>query len=282
MGKSPAFRFYPGDFWSSPDVQAMDLHEVGAYLSLMSASWLGDQAGCLPDDQEKLRRWARMSREQWGQSRETLLSKFPVHKPGTRINPRLYREAEKQAAFSASQSEKGRKGGRPKAAEKPELSGAKPGLYTGLSPEKPSVSVSAFVSEEQELYAPAPQAPISCAPEDKMPEEPKTLISLKARTTANTSDVERVWAAYPVKKGKAKALPVVMRSIAAIGADELIARVERDKANRAKATGFVPDWPYPQKYFGHKRWDDDDLKPKPRAEFVEVAPEEWLGPEGRL
>lgn len=26
--KSPAFRFYPADFMGSPDVQAMDLHEV--------------------------------------------------------------------------------------------------------------------------------------------------------------------------------------------------------------------------------------------------------------
>ena len=124
----------------------MDLHEVGAYVSLMSAAWSSDSAGCLPDDDEKLRRWARMSRDQWAQSRETLLSKFPIGEPGTRVNPRLYREAAKQKAFSASQSEKGRKGGRPKAEKKPGVWEDKPGLSVGLSPEKPSVSVSASAS----------------------------------------------------------------------------------------------------------------------------------------
>ena len=140
--KAPAFRFYPGDFWGSPDVQAMDLHEIGAYLSLISNAWLSDQTACLPDDDEKLRRWSRMSREQWQQSRETLLAKFPTHTPGIRANPRLLHEASKQEAFSASQSQKGRKGGRPKAGLKPGVSNEKPGLSVGLSPEKPSVSVS--------------------------------------------------------------------------------------------------------------------------------------------
>jgi uncharacterized protein YdaU (DUF1376 family) len=145
--KSPAFRFYPADFMGSPDVQAMDLHEVGAYMYLLCIAWQSERHGYLSDDDDKLRRWARMSREQWSQSRETLLAKFPVFGSGWRANLRMVREAAKQDAFSKSQSEKGRRGGRPKkAGEKPEVSDSKPELSSGISPEKPSVSVSVSAS----------------------------------------------------------------------------------------------------------------------------------------
>ena len=33
--KSPAFQLYTGDFLSSPDVQLMEAHEVGAYCLLL-------------------------------------------------------------------------------------------------------------------------------------------------------------------------------------------------------------------------------------------------------
>ena len=33
--KAPAFIFYTGDFLSSPDVQLMEVHEVGAYCLLL-------------------------------------------------------------------------------------------------------------------------------------------------------------------------------------------------------------------------------------------------------
>jgi uncharacterized protein YdaU (DUF1376 family) len=109
VAKSPAFRFYPTDFMGSPDVAAMDLHEVGAYVFLLCIAWQAERHGFLPDDEEKIRRWAKMTREQWAQSRELLLSKFPVAEPGWRSNPRLVQEAEKQEAFSSSQKDKANK-----------------------------------------------------------------------------------------------------------------------------------------------------------------------------
>lgn len=158
MSKSPAFRFYPADFMGSPDVQAMELHEVGAYLYLLFVAWQSERHGYLPDDDEKLRRWARMTREQWRESREILLSKFPIVEVGWRANPRMVIEAEKQQRFSASQSFKGRKGGRPKknpglSEEKPELLSGKPGESQTKAHEKPSVSVS--VSEEEKNLSPS-------------------------------------------------------------------------------------------------------------------------------
>lgn len=158
MGKSPAFRFYPGDFMASPDVQSMDLNEVGAYTLLLCIAWQQDRHGYLPDDENKLRRWARMSPEQWATSREMLMGKFPVVEPGLRANIRMIREAEKQAEFSAKQSGNGRLGGRPKKAlglgNKAVGLEVEPKRKPNITEIKPSVSVfvSASVSEaEQKL-----------------------------------------------------------------------------------------------------------------------------------
>jgi uncharacterized protein YdaU (DUF1376 family) len=147
VGKSPAFRFYPGDFMGSPDVQAMDLEEVGAYLFLLCMAWQSERHGYLEDNDDRLRRLARMNHTQWARSRDLLLRKFPIVEPGWRANARMLFEADKQRSFSESQSTKGKRGGRPrKADDKPELSDEKPELSSDLSPEKPSVSVSVSVS----------------------------------------------------------------------------------------------------------------------------------------
>lgn len=95
--KSPAFLLYTGDFLSSPDVQLMEAHEVGAYCLLLFNSWQSDRPGHLPADEGRLRRTARLSVQQWTDSRDLLLSKFPLTEDGTaRYNPRLLAEARKQ------------------------------------------------------------------------------------------------------------------------------------------------------------------------------------------
>jgi uncharacterized protein YdaU (DUF1376 family) len=152
--KSPAFRFYPADLWGSPDVQAMDLSEVGAYLSLLSVAWQNERHGYLQDDDSKLRRWARMTPEQWQQSRDVLLSKFPTVEDGWRANPRMVAEAEKQATFSESQRAKANKkwGNVPEVpTECQEDAGKMPGDIEQDAGAMPSVSVSvsAFADDEE-------------------------------------------------------------------------------------------------------------------------------------
>lgn len=143
---------------ASPDVQSMDLNEVGAYTLLLCIAWQQDRHGYLPDDENKLRRWARMSPEQWAISREMLLGKFPVVEAGMRANIRMIREAEKQSEFSAKQSGNGKLGGRPKKAlgfeNKAVGLEAKPKQKPDAPEIKPSVSVSVsasvFASEVEE------------------------------------------------------------------------------------------------------------------------------------
>ena len=105
MAPSPAFRFYPADFMGSPDVQAMDLHEVGAYMYLLCTAWQSERHGYLADDDEKLRRWTHMSRAQWSQSRESLLAKFPIVEAAEERIPRMVSEAAKARLHTASPSQ---------------------------------------------------------------------------------------------------------------------------------------------------------------------------------
>ncbi|WP_375416789.1 DUF1376 domain-containing protein [uncultured Hymenobacter sp.] len=113
--KAPAFLFYTGDFLSSPDVQLMEAHEVGAYCLLLFNSWQSDRPGYLPNDESRLRRTARLTQAQWADSRELLLGKFPLapDDPTHRHNPRLVQEAIKQATKRERLAANGRKGGRP-------------------------------------------------------------------------------------------------------------------------------------------------------------------------
>lgn len=95
--KAPAFLMYAGDFLSSPDVQLMAAHEVGAYFLLLLNSWQGDQPGCIPNNENWIRRIGRLTPQQWEESKEILLGKWPVlSESAFRYNPRLTKEAQKQ------------------------------------------------------------------------------------------------------------------------------------------------------------------------------------------
>jgi len=111
--KAPWFPFYTGDFLASPDVQLMEAHEVGAYTLLLANSWQTDTPGYLTADEGRLRRICRFSVEQWADSRELLLSKWPMAENGMRHNPRLLREAGVQVARRDRLAANGAKGGRP-------------------------------------------------------------------------------------------------------------------------------------------------------------------------
>ena len=147
--KAPAFLLYTGDFLSSPDVQLMEAHEVGAYCLLLFNSWQSDRPGFLPDDESRLRRIARLNQSQWADSRELLLGKFPLDStdPSLRYNPRLVREAAKQALKRERLTANGRKGGRP--------TSQPPAQENQLLSDNPPATLAA--SSENQLLSPTKQ-----------------------------------------------------------------------------------------------------------------------------
>lgn len=141
--KAPWFPLYTGDFLASPDVQLMGAHEVGAYVLLLMNSWQSDTPGYLAADEGRLRRICRFTPEQWADSREILLGKWPLAENGLLHNPRLLREADVQLARRERLAANGQKGGRPPQKQKQTNDEAKNNLQVSednqkVLPEEPT------------------------------------------------------------------------------------------------------------------------------------------------
>jgi uncharacterized protein YdaU (DUF1376 family) len=111
MSKSLWFPFYTADFLSSPDVQDMEAHEVGAYVLLLARSWQSDSPGYLENDEQAIRRAARLNVAQWAESRTIVLKKWPLVEGNDtlRHNRRLVHEAETAVELREKKAEAGRK-----------------------------------------------------------------------------------------------------------------------------------------------------------------------------
>lgn len=97
--KPPYFPFYPDDFACDGDVEAMSTEEVGCYILLLCKAWRERVPCSIPDDDEKLARWCRVTPEAWARCKNRVLA--PWEKRGDRYHQRrLELELEK---FHASQ-----------------------------------------------------------------------------------------------------------------------------------------------------------------------------------
>ena len=98
-GKSPAFQFYPDDFLGSSKVAVMSAQEVGVYLLLLCMDW---NDGGIAYNPRLLARYCRVTEAEFTQAWEVVGQCF-VERDGRFWNPRLERERDKQAKFSAKQ-----------------------------------------------------------------------------------------------------------------------------------------------------------------------------------
>ena len=99
--KAYSFYFNTSDWLASPAVKMMSKAERGVYIGLLASAWESPVQGTLPASVDKVRRLAEMSLDEWAESGETLLEKFPLSECGTyRYNPRLRTEAAKEQARS--------------------------------------------------------------------------------------------------------------------------------------------------------------------------------------
>jgi len=128
-GNAPAFQFYVGDFMTG--TITMSLSEVGGYIRLLGHQWA---SGSVPgDDVSALARAMVCDRSEAETIWPKIRDKFRCKKDGLWRNSRLEKERQKQDTFRKLQSQKGKKGGRPKAA-------ALPGLKPEQSPDKALLS----------------------------------------------------------------------------------------------------------------------------------------------
>lgn len=95
MKKSPAFQFYPGDFFADSKVIVMTAEEVGAYWLLISSCWI---EGKLSGDMEDMAVIARLPVDKFQTSWEKRIKRcFEQREDGVWIHPRLEVERQHQA-----------------------------------------------------------------------------------------------------------------------------------------------------------------------------------------
>lgn len=106
-GHPPYFPFYPDDFASDGDVEAMSTAQVGAYMLLLCKAWREEPVGSVPDDDRRLARWARMTPEEWSEAKSAVLAPFALRTDGRWHQPRMEREFMKLRESSRRRAEAG-------------------------------------------------------------------------------------------------------------------------------------------------------------------------------
>jgi uncharacterized protein YdaU (DUF1376 family) len=100
------FDFDAADFLASEDVAAMTAAEVGQYVLLLCAAWLGDKDATLPDDDRTL---ARLARATTGRVAPVVKRKFLSTGDGRLLNLRLSAEWKAACARAKVRQEKAQK-----------------------------------------------------------------------------------------------------------------------------------------------------------------------------
>jgi uncharacterized protein YdaU (DUF1376 family) len=100
------FDFDAADFLASEDVAAMTAAEVGQYVLLLCAAWLGGKDATLPNDPRTL---ARLARATNGRVAPVVIRKFISTAEGRLSNPRLSEEWKAACARAKVRSEKAQK-----------------------------------------------------------------------------------------------------------------------------------------------------------------------------
>lgn len=106
-GHPPYFPFYPDDFASDGDVEAMSTAQVGAYMLLLCKAWREEPVGSVPDDDRRLARWARMTPEEWSEAKSAVMTPFNLRTDGRWHQPRMEREFMKLRESSRRRAEAG-------------------------------------------------------------------------------------------------------------------------------------------------------------------------------
>ena len=98
------------------------------------------------------------------------------------------------------------------------------------------------------------------------------------------SEIEALYQAYPKHEAKAPSFKAIEKSLKKKPFDELLAIVQVYAAKTGKqiAEGKLEKQyiPLPSTWFNQERYEDDDLKPQPQYEIVEVSPQKFWADTG--
>jgi uncharacterized protein YdaU (DUF1376 family) len=248
MSAAPFMQLYVGDYLA--DTLDLTTEQHGAYLLLLMAMWRAD--GSLPNDPQKLARFARVHPPRWAKVWAEI-ARFFVEADGRITNERLTKEREKAVHKSNSRAASGSLGGRAKA----------------LKSKDTDVANATVLPKHGQISEPDT---------DKKDREPIGSLALVAPEIP--SRFSEFWDQYPhrngAKKGKAKAEQAWAKAIKARASpDQIIAGAMRYAGDRQVIEGYAKD---PATWLNAKGWEDEiersDNRPRSspsRAESGTVA-----------
>ena len=172
------FDFDAAEFLADEDVAAMTAAEVGQFILLKCAAWLGGKDATLPNDQRTLARFARATS---GRVAPVVMRKFLSTAEGRLSNPELSEEWKAASARAKGRHEKAQK-----AATK---------RWNSSAPSMPQASLAACSDDAPEM--PSSSSPIpSPDPDDKNHQSDDFRTSLLEAKTAYLARCEGDTAAF--------------------------------------------------------------------------------------
>lgn len=236
---SPAFSLYPKDIESDERCKAMTHAEFGMYMRLLLNCWT---EGSIPAEPVKLQRLLKVSSK-------TFKATWPAIEPcftpsGDRLTQsRLEEERTRQRERSLINSDRGRKGGRPKES----TTDIKPRLSLGKSEEKPDESLS-FPSPSSSPSNPEPPPAPACE------ERASALMAALRKAREVTGEDGATVLAQGMVRGKGA--PIMNPAVCPEAAQELwrittervygyIAAWEADRKAKPKRKAGSPSWDRP-------------------------------------
>jgi len=226
MGKNPAFQFYPSD-WTR-DLDDQDLEVEGAWIRVCCRLWWTEGKAT-----KSIGEWSRILRKT--QKKTMKIFQILIEKgiaSGSLLDNQnitiISRRMVKDIEISKIRQEVGKKGGNPQL-KKPET----------------------HLDNQTDNQNPTPSSSSS---------------TTKKKNIAPSAGFDLFWSLYPVHREKKKAVIAWNKLHAENGTVEMILSALKNQIEwRKTAKGFIPEWPYPERWIKNERWTDE-------IEKTETAP----------
>jgi hypothetical protein len=242
--------FHINRFKASPAVQAMHPAARMGYWYLLTCAWESDDC-TIPSDPLELAEKSGLGDELWNQHSVRVLRNFDVLPCGKLQNKVCFEEWSKaKFVFEARQD------------------AAKRTTEIRSPRKKDTVTVDDLFGDDTVTVDPALRSA-------------DTITGTKTLTEQHSSkdEIESLYKAYPRHTAKDAAYKAIGKVLKKKSFDELLPIVQTYAANTEKqiSEGKLEKQyiPHPATWFNQGRYEDDDLKPPPQYEIVEVSPEKW-------
>lgn len=257
MSQAPSMPVFPDALIA--DTTDLSMEEFGAYCMILMVTWRNNGKP-LPDDQARMARTCRMTEKRWMERVRPTLIRFFDLSGGTWRQHRLEKEWNFIAKHRANQSEKGKKGGRPKPLKNndSEKAAAFPRFKPDESPQSQSHKDTLQANACRESIKPIPsgQDPANDLPQSQDPE-----------------NFGEWWQNVPRRVSRGQAVRAYRAALKHASPAELLAGIRR---YAEQVAGKDPQYiAHPATWLNGKRWLDEPMQTSGGGRNADRQPEQY-------